>query len=97
MIKKEEVRRVAALARLGISVKEEEKFQKDLSSILDYIDLLNEADVSGVEPTYHPAESYFNKNVMRKDVSEDSGIADDLIKAFPEEQDRFNKVKSVFK
>ena len=97
MIKKEDVRKVARLARLGIDVKEEEKFQKELSSILEYIDSLNKVDVSNVEPTYHPAESYFNKNVMRKDVVEDSGIEDELIKAFPEEQDRYNKVKSVFK
>ncbi|MBU3942545.1 Asp-tRNA(Asn)/Glu-tRNA(Gln) amidotransferase subunit GatC [Patescibacteria group bacterium] len=96
MIKKEEVRKVAKLARLGIDVKEEEKFQKELSSILGYIDLLNTVDVSGVAPTYHPAESYFNKNVMRKDVSEDSEIADELIEAFPEEVNRYNKVKSVF-
>ncbi len=96
MIKKEDVRKVAQLARLGISVKEEEKFQKDLSSILGYIDLLNTVDVSGVKPTYHPAESYFNKNVTRKDVSENSEMADELIKAFPEEVDRYNKVKSVF-
>ena len=96
MIKKEEVRKIAKLARLGIDVKEEEKFRGDLSSILDYIDLLNKVDVSNVEPTFHPAESYFNKNVMRKDIPEDSGIADELVSAFPDKKDRYNKVKSVF-
>ena len=96
MIKKEEVRKIAKLARLGITVKEEEKFQKELSSILDYIDMLNKVDVVGVEPTFHPAESYFNKNVMRKDVPEDSGISDELVPAFPDQKDRYNKVKSVF-
>ena len=53
MINKKEVNHIAKLARLGISEKEEKKFQKDLSSILDYFNCLQEVDVSGKEPTFH--------------------------------------------
>ncbi|MDP2664107.1 MAG: Asp-tRNA(Asn)/Glu-tRNA(Gln) amidotransferase subunit GatC, partial [bacterium] len=48
MISKEEVKHIAKLARLGLSDKEIGKFQKDLSSILDYVEKLKKVDVSGV-------------------------------------------------
>jgi len=43
MISKEEVQHIAKLARLELSENEVEKMQKDLSSILDYFNLLKEA------------------------------------------------------
>lgn len=95
MIKKEDVRHIAKLARLGISMAEEVKFQKELSSVLDYIDLLNEVDVSNVEPTYHPMTEFFKKNVVRKDIGEKQEIADELIKLAPQTKDRYIKVKSI--
>ncbi len=64
MISKEEVKHIAKLARLGLTEKEIEKFQKELSSILDYVEKLKEVDVSKVEPTSHPLKM---ENVMRKD------------------------------
>jgi len=64
MLTKEEVKHIAKLARLGLTEKEVEKYQKELSAILDYIGKLKEADVSGVEPTSH---SVLLENVTRKD------------------------------
>jgi len=49
----EEVRRIAALARLRLSPEEEETFAVQLSAILGYVDQLKELDVSGVEPMTH--------------------------------------------
>jgi len=40
MISKEEVKHIAKLARLGLTEKEVGKYQKELSSILDYIEKL---------------------------------------------------------
>ena len=54
MIKKDDVRHIAKLARLGINASEEVRFQKDLSSVLSYIDLLNEVNVSDIKSTSHP-------------------------------------------
>ncbi len=49
----EEVRRIAALARLRLSPEEERTFAEQLSAILGYVEQLKELDVSGVEPMTH--------------------------------------------
>ena len=70
MISKEDVKRIAKLARLGLTQEEILKFQKDLSSILDYIEKLKEVDVSKVKPTAHSIEM---ENVMRDDKENPKG------------------------
>ncbi|WP_242343107.1 Asp-tRNA(Asn)/Glu-tRNA(Gln) amidotransferase subunit GatC [Anaeromyxobacter terrae] len=49
----DEVRRIAALARLRLSPEEEQTFAGQLSAILDHVAQLSELDVSGVEPMTH--------------------------------------------
>ena len=49
----DEVRRIAALARLRLSPEEERTFAGQLSAILDHVAQLEELDVSGVEPMTH--------------------------------------------
>jgi aspartyl-tRNA(Asn)/glutamyl-tRNA(Gln) amidotransferase subunit C len=49
----EEVRRIAALARLRLTPEEERTFAGQLSAILEYVEQLKELDVSGVEPMTH--------------------------------------------
>jgi aspartyl-tRNA(Asn)/glutamyl-tRNA(Gln) amidotransferase subunit C len=50
MIKKKDVEHIAKLARLGLTEKEREKMQKELSSILDYIEKLGDEDKSSSSP-----------------------------------------------
>ena len=47
----EQVRHIAKLARLQLSNAEVKKFSRELSSILEYIAMLNELDTEKVEPT----------------------------------------------
>jgi len=49
----EEVRHIAALARLRLAPEEEVRIGGELSAILDYVRQLEELDVSGVEPMTH--------------------------------------------
>jgi len=49
----EQVRHVAALARLSLSPDEENKYVDQLSAILEAVDTLAQLDTSGVEPTSH--------------------------------------------
>jgi aspartyl-tRNA(Asn)/glutamyl-tRNA(Gln) amidotransferase subunit C len=49
----DEVRRIAALARLQLTPEDERVFAGQLSAILEYVEQLRELDVSGVEPMTH--------------------------------------------
>jgi aspartyl-tRNA(Asn)/glutamyl-tRNA(Gln) amidotransferase subunit C len=49
----DEVRRIAALARLRLTPEEEQRYAGQLSAILDYVRQLEALDLSGVEPMTH--------------------------------------------
>jgi aspartyl-tRNA(Asn)/glutamyl-tRNA(Gln) amidotransferase subunit C len=51
-----EVRHVANLARLTLGADELARMQRDLSSILGYVEKLGELDTSDVPPTAHAVE-----------------------------------------
>lgn len=46
----DQVRHIAKLARLTLSDAEVEKFSRELTAILDYIEKLNEVETKGIEP-----------------------------------------------
>jgi len=99
MITKEEVKRIASLARLGIGEAEEEKFQKEISSILDYFKSLQELDVSKVQPLLHPGENFMEESgIMRSDREDvySSDSAEKLVEAAPDKQKEYIKVKAIF-
>jgi len=95
MITKETVKHIAKLARLGLTPKETEKMQKDLSLILDYFNLLKGVDITGIEPTFHSISNLdvsLRKDEVKKELKE--GI-EKLIKATPEKEGRYVKVKEI--
>jgi len=92
MISKKEVQHIAKLARLGLNPSEEKKFQKELSSILGYIEKLKKVSVAGIEPTSHPLEV---ANVMRPDEAKTK--KQKLLELAPETKAGFIKVKSILK
>jgi len=95
MITKKEVKLVAKLARLGITKKEEEKFSRELSLILNYVEKLKEVDISKTLPTSHSIKI---ENVMREDKSSKSKVqSSKLLKLAPETKNGYLKVKSIFK
>lgn len=95
MLSKDEVKRIAQLARLEISDKEAEKYSKELSGILEFVKKLYEADTEGIEPIAHITGA---KNMMREDkvIEYSKETKDGIIDNFPEKKDRFDKVKAVF-
>ncbi|MFA7319754.1 MAG: Asp-tRNA(Asn)/Glu-tRNA(Gln) amidotransferase subunit GatC [Parcubacteria group bacterium] len=92
MISKDEIKHIAALARVGLDEVEMEKISKDLSSILDWMEELKTADVEGVEPTAHITGL---ANRMRNDTAREFGNKEGIVKLFPEEKNGYDKVKSV--
>jgi aspartyl/glutamyl-tRNA(Asn/Gln) amidotransferase C subunit len=92
-IDKAKVKHIAKLARLGLKEKEIEKYQKELSAILDYIEKLKEVDVSKVEPTSHPLKI---KNVMREDRGREKfEDPKKLLDLMPEKKENYLKVKKI--
>ena len=55
---------VGILAKLELNEEEKEQAKKDMESMLDYIDKLNELDTEGVEPLSHVFPVH---NVFRED------------------------------
>lgn len=77
----EDVRHIAKLARLRLSEEEVLKFTKELSSILQYIDVLNELDTKNVEPT---AQITGLTNIMRADeVHKSEATTEELLACSP--------------
>lgn len=52
-LSKDQVLKIADLARLELSEAEVEKYGSQLSAILDYVETLNKLNVEGIEPTAH--------------------------------------------
>ena len=90
----EEVRRIAALARLRLSPEEEERFAGQLSAILDHVRLLAELDVSEVEPMTH-ALAAGESPALRADAERPSLSAAEAVAAAPERAGTHFKVPRV--
>lgn len=59
-----ELEHIAKLARIKLTEKEKEIFLPQLSSILDYFDILNKVNTDNIEPTY---QVNGQKNIFRED------------------------------
>ena len=85
---------IATLARIGLSEKDIEKYQHDLSEILDYFKKLEELNVDGIEPIGHITGM---QDVFRSDRHDDFGSLgkEGIMKNAPENKEGYIKVKSV--
>ncbi|MFC1629790.1 Asp-tRNA(Asn)/Glu-tRNA(Gln) amidotransferase subunit GatC [Patescibacteria group bacterium] len=93
MLSKKEVEHIAKLARLGLDKKEIEKFRKELSPILDYIENLKKVDISGTKAMSHSVEL---ENILREDEVPNNKDKTDLLGLAPDVKDGYLKVKSIF-
>lgn len=73
---KDQVRHIAKLARLTLTDGEVEKFAKEMTSILQYVDMLSEVDTSAVKAT---AQVTGQTNVFREDAIRTDGTAPDAL------------------
>lgn len=94
MLSKEDVIKLSKLARIQLTDAEVEKFQKDLSAVLEYIDELNQVDVSGISEVFEVTGLV---NVQRADVPVDADEATKqaIFKNAPEMKDGYYKVKAI--
>lgn len=68
-LSREDVRKVADLARLKVSDDELDSLASDLRAIIGYVEVLNEVDTTDVAPMVHAVEL---QNVLRPDVPNES-------------------------
>ena len=93
VISDETMEYVGILAKLELSDAEKEAAKKDMESMLDYIDKLNELDTSEVEPMSHV---FPVQNVFREDVVTNGDESDKTLQNAPEEKDNMFVVPRTF-
>jgi len=91
-ISKEDIEHIASLGRLHLTEGEKELFGSQLSSILDYMEKLNELDTTEVAPTSHVLPL---SNVMRDDVPGPSIPREDALMNAPDHTDKFFRVPKI--
>jgi aspartyl-tRNA(Asn)/glutamyl-tRNA(Gln) amidotransferase subunit C len=91
-LSKEEVKRIASLARLRIDDSELEKFQNQLSNILDNFEILKQIDTKDLPPT---TQTVALENVLREDIPAPSFSTEDILANAPNKEDGFFKVPPV--
>jgi aspartyl-tRNA(Asn)/glutamyl-tRNA(Gln) amidotransferase subunit C len=92
MIDREQVRKVALLARLELTPEQEEQFTTQLGSILDYVEQLSAVDVTDVPPTTRAIDV---SNVTREDNLQPYPEREAILNSAPEQEGEFFKVPKI--
>jgi aspartyl-tRNA(Asn)/glutamyl-tRNA(Gln) amidotransferase subunit C len=92
MLDREQVHKVALLARLELTPIEEEQYAGQMSSILDYFEQLSELDTTGVEPTTRAIDM---SNITRRDEQSSYQNLVGIYEAAPDRETDFFKVPKI--
>jgi aspartyl-tRNA(Asn)/glutamyl-tRNA(Gln) amidotransferase subunit C len=92
-VTEDDVRRIARLARIAEPTDRVAKLTGELNGILDWVEMLNEVDVEGVEPMTTPVSTPLP---LRADEVTDGEIRERVLKNAPKAEEGFFVVpKSV--
>lgn len=91
-VSRNEVIRIAELAKLKLTEEEIIKFQIELSKILEYVEQLKEIDTKEVKPLSHPISRV---NIFREDKVTKSIDREEALSNAPERTEEFFKVPKV--
>ncbi|MBD1910596.1 MULTISPECIES: Asp-tRNA(Asn)/Glu-tRNA(Gln) amidotransferase subunit GatC [unclassified Leptolyngbya] len=89
---REQVHKVANLARLALTPEEEAQFSTQLSSILEYFEQLSELDTSQVEPTTRAIDV---ANVVRQDQLKPYSDRETILDSAPERDGEYFRVPQI--
>ncbi len=92
IIDREQVHKVANLARLEMTAQEEEQMTAQISSILEYFQQLSELDTTDIPPTTRAIDV---SNVTRPDELEPYPDREALLGEAPEQDGDFFKVPQI--
>ncbi len=91
-VDKATVANIAHLARIGVDDAELEPLAADISSILQWIDQLNEVDTDNVPPMAAVHDDVLR---WRADIINDGNIQDDIVTNAPDGENGFFAVPKV--
>ena len=91
-ITREEVKKVAYLARLELNEHEINNHAEQLEKIIEYIKQLEKIDTYDVPCTTRAIEVV---NVFRKDEKKNSDCTEELLKLGPSKEDKYFKVPKI--
>lgn len=91
-ISKEQVQTIAKLAKLEFSEKDLQRYQNELSIILEYMEKLNELDTEKIKPVYYVFE---HDTPYREDISKKTFKKEEALKNAPQRMDDFFLVPKV--
>lgn len=89
----EEVQKIARLARIKLTDAEVQKYQTELSAILDYVEQLNEVNTDDIDPT---SQVTGLENRWREDTVNYEFTREDMLESALETAEDHLKVKAVF-
>lgn len=92
MIDREQVHKVAHLARLELTPEEEVQFTSQLGDILAYVEQLGELDVRDVAPTTRAIDV---SNITRHDALKPWSDRDSILSNAPDQDGDFFKVPKI--
>ena len=84
---------IGELARLRLKDEERENAKNEMNKIIDYMDILNQLDTTGIEAMSH---AFPVKNVFREDILEPSKDRQDILFNAPNKKDGAFKVPKTF-
>ena len=93
MITKEEIKKIASLAKINISDDELDNYSDQISKILEYMSTLNDVDTSKVDEFSN--QLFGNSQLLREDIVEESLNRDDVLKLAPDSDGVYFKVPKI--
>ena len=86
------INKIAKLARIKLSEEEAKDLLKDMNSILDWVEQLNEVNTDSIEPLANISSSILPQ---RKDESSDLNSSDEILQNSPDKLEGYFAVPKV--
>jgi aspartyl-tRNA(Asn)/glutamyl-tRNA(Gln) amidotransferase subunit C len=86
------INKIAKLARIRLSENEANEMLKDMNSILDWVELLNEVNTDKVEPLTNISSSTLTQ---REDEANDINSSDEILQNSPDKLEGYFAVPKV--
>jgi aspartyl-tRNA(Asn)/glutamyl-tRNA(Gln) amidotransferase subunit C len=91
-ISKDRILKIANLSKISISEDQIEKLEVEISSILNWVETLNEVDTENIEPMSNSLTNFLQ---MREDIVTDGEKRSEILSNSPAEDESFFVVPKV--